>query len=1097
MKQLSLSIASLLTFFFAVTVTGFSQNLCPNPGMEQGKEGKPVGWTAEGADTNWEATRPHSGERALKVARPEPTRNSQWTSDAIPVTPGSYHVSGWLKGSRVLSPDPSYGVKLNLFEYDTNGRELGKSEVISSSGIPVAQNSVGYNLLRFDWTYVENVVELKPATASVKLVFSINGVFGNPPVGDGAWLDDVRFEKATKEQIDAAAQGKGGDLRHDVSVLRMLDGKPVEFRAAPFSGVFKLDEPIELVVRAPEERPDTTLTWSVYDGWNVKLATGETPLKRDGYHLKLSPEVARPFVLLTIKCVLSSQGNPWAQRVVSVVVIPDLTSKTEHPFAAQAPDTSRFPLVRYLGVTMIREQWGRIFPEMARLGTLYPTQQDTSLTPDKVAGQVDHVMKTKLGQSLSYLEYGNEVGCFTEESRQWYLPLWKEFAKAMHEKAPGMKRVFGSLNVDTGFEALLKSGAFDEAEAVDFHYLSTDFLKSARRALDEKYGVGKKEILMTEVGIFGSQYSQDDYPSHLFREYASLWNAGVDKLMWCHFGGWGASNLKQELLTNGEEEGATFVRSYTSMPRFKLAAHALMVDRFNGLKPDGDIPLWNSGHAWIFSNGTKHAAVVNGDRSRAAAPAALSFDTPVSIEVTDIYGHVVTLAPSKSHVLRLSALPVIVSWVGPKMTISTTAKPSLEFSPGELSLLPGVASAVKLVASEAGEVALRLPIDWKCSPATAQSVPGQEIVFHVTAAPGMPNKSIRLYAELLSPSHQTLAVTWAQASLRPPIEVTLKSRSAIDSRGAAIVASIQNSSERPVSSQVQITTTATKLDHPFHEEKPVDVAAGETVEVEFPLESSGIDTQRDSPYPATAKLVTDGRAVAGVDTGLTFIGIRRVADDWKVDGDLAKYRDIQPIVLERLEHFHYREDAALWKGAEDFSGKIHMAYNKEGLILAIDVTDDLHYSAPEGFGRWIWRCDSVEMVVATFDPRTAQITGTYKVTGGINAKGLDIASCVVGASAAKELSGVLTEKIPCFGKLTDKGYVVEYLIPWKYIGNPPHEPSDVLRVGFCLNDYDLKDGKLIPHGLQSEGLRSSMCWGGMLFDPTMGAKTLPPLVFMP
>ncbi|MEI8195487.1 MAG: hypothetical protein WCI73_06225, partial [Phycisphaerae bacterium] len=169
-------------------LSGYAQNLCPNPGFELGKDNQPEGWTPQGAHATWEESRSHAGRHSLKVARLDPGDNSQWISVPIPVTPGQYQLSAWLRASRVQSPDYSYGLKLYVTEYDAAGKQLRRQEGVSSGKIPVEANVVGYNFLRFDWTYVENVIAVGPAATSVKLTFVIDGVYGNPPIGDGAWL---------------------------------------------------------------------------------------------------------------------------------------------------------------------------------------------------------------------------------------------------------------------------------------------------------------------------------------------------------------------------------------------------------------------------------------------------------------------------------------------------------------------------------------------------------------------------------------------------------------------------------------------------------------------------------------------------------------------------------------------------------------------------------------------------------------------------------------------------------------------------------------------------------------------------------------------
>ncbi|MEI8196157.1 MAG: hypothetical protein WCI73_09640, partial [Phycisphaerae bacterium] len=482
------------------------------------------------------------------------------------------------------------------------------------------------------------------------------------------------------------------------------------------------------------------------------------------------------------------------------------------------------------------------------------------------------------------------------------------------------------------------------------------------------------------------------------------------------------------------------------------------------------------------------------------AQAALTFDQPVALEVVDMYGRAIVLAPRQRHVLRLSAYPILVSWQGPKMNAAPVNQSDLAFGSEDLTLAPAVPTTVKLHAAEAGEVRLRLSVDWQCQPAAATVAAGQDAVFQITAPAGSQRDHVRIYADLRDAAQQVRATTWTEATFRPVTEIQLRAQPANHPAGPAIIATVRNNAATPLSGILHLTHMATRQEQPVNAERLVTIPAGQVVETIFPVDPAGLEAQRDSAYPCSAWLETPTQAPVSVEAGLSFIGIARVPDDWKIDGDFSKYSTGEAFKLDRPECFHFRRDARDWKGPADLSGRIHLRYNNRGLILAVQVTDDSHYSDPNGVGSWIWLCDSFEFGTAIYDSKSARLTDLYKIVGGINEHGLEINSYAMRSSDPEGRGGnggVLTKKIPCTGKLTPQGYEIECLIPWEILGNPAHAPGDTLRTGFALNDYDMKGGKRVIHGEMSEGFRSSMAWGGMLFEPTMGSQHLPALVFAP
>ncbi|MFO7946190.1 MAG: hypothetical protein R6V19_05215, partial [Armatimonadota bacterium] len=66
-----------------------------------------------------------------------------------------------------------------------------------------------------------------------------------------------------------------------------------------------------------------------------------------------------------------------------------------------------------------------------------------------------------------------------------------------------------------------------------------------------------------------------------------------------------------------------------------------------------------------------------------------------------------------------------------------------------------------------------------------------------------------------------------------------------------------------------------------------------------------------------------------------------------VDGQLDDWVEVPgKMVLRDPAHASYKPEA--WDGPEDLSGTVRMAWRREGLFLAVEVTDDVHSQPNRG-----------------------------------------------------------------------------------------------------------------------------------------------------
>ncbi|MFZ2656690.1 MAG: hypothetical protein WAX69_17280 [Victivallales bacterium] len=1075
----------ILGIMIGLSPCAFSQGAAPtnamviNPGMEEGTGDAPVGWTLKGKRGKWDATRAHAGKRSLMVSRPETTENARWISAPIMVKPGTYRLSAWLRGDRVRSPDYSYGVKLYVIEMAADGKELVTSEGLGSNDIHVQENVVGYNKLRFDWTYCEKTLTFGKDTASVLLSFGINGSFG-PTVGEGAWLDDVRLAPVS---ADTVAERPEIVLRRDIVVNRIFNGNEVDFRKAPpLHGVFRPGEAVELVIHAPEKREDTILRWAIRDGWNILLAEGTQKLTDEGARIAIGTEVASPFRWLAVEARLDDASGTWARRVVNVAVIPDLSVKTDHPFQGCGPWEPLFPLGKYLGMTVYRHDYAKPSPGITLFGLTHLPRL-TQISPEQLR---ERIRKDSNGLSRTYWQLGNEVPMRTKTERELYRPLWTAFVDELKQVVPDARPVFGSLNVWDGATDVVAEGLFDDSAVIDLHYLSADQIRALRLMLDKKYGAGKKKIFMTEIGIggMGTPCADQVIVGDVFKEYAAKWCAGADVLMWCNFGGHN-SKIDKELKDEMEKEGGAFVYDSSWTPHGKLVAHAIMVDRLNGMKPVESKKLWISGNAWLFNAGDRWAAVLQGEQQAERSPLALKFAEPVSLSLVDSYGRTTTLAASTVHTLALSKIPVLVSWRGPVAILEPGAQAALCFTEETLNAPAGGRITVDLTAQKAGEIRLGLPKKWSCEPDVRRVEPGGKATFTV----GMPQEEtapeIRLYAELADKG-EVSTETWITVKRVPELQVSLSAVPVGSENGPAVKARVHNFGNSRFEGRILIRSEGTRHTQPLEAEFPLKVEAGRDAEAVMALDAAEIDLNREWGYRSGARLYAkDGHLKEEIKTTLLFRSIRRLPDDWKIDAEFDKYADQQPVQVATVENFF--DNANLWKGSAEYSVQINLGYNERGLVVGYDIVNLQPFMDPDWTGNWIWKNDSYELAVARHDPVDGRLLGMVKITVAYSAKGLEVLRARIDPLHGYD-GAVITDQVISAGKVSGGRTMIEMLVPWEVMGNPPHGSGIVLPVGFCGN-------KNVGDGAKShQRTRVMMSWGGMLFEPSLGGGKFAPLV---
>ncbi len=259
------------------------------------------------------------------------------------------------------------------------------------------------------------------------------------------------------------------------------------------------------------------------------------------------------------------------------------------------------------------------------------------------------------------------------------------------------------------------------------------------------------------------------------------------------------------------------------------------------------------------------------------------------------------------------------------------------------------------------------------------------------------------------------------------------------------------------------------------------VAAGPKGSFKSVFEITAPTGTADGPCEISAVLAEKGTATvktAGIMVK-TPVSIRKVAKVPVIDGDLAKWRDSSPLMMDRRDQVKvglvdpnlliiqpYLKHEDTWKGPKDCSGEIRLGWDEKNLYIAAKVTDNdvMHNKLFFATG------DCLELFIDL--GAIAHGPGTVSGMGQIlqcwfipPVAGSPQPECGVFQGCAK-LVGVQVAS-----KRTADGYTLEIALPWSNVAGFAPAPGAVLCADLAINDADkdYKDGK---------ELKSKIVWHG-------------------
>ncbi|MEN6644582.1 MAG: PQQ-binding-like beta-propeller repeat protein [Armatimonadia bacterium] len=164
-----------------------AQNLCPNPGLEDGTGDKPTGWVMEGGTSGlWATDQAHSGTHSLKIMGKSGATIS-WISPMIPVDPSrQLIVTVWAKLDQVTGANGAY---ITLYHTNEKGERIGQSGGLGLGG-------VGTDVATTDWRQYLFISQLTPEVKGVRVNVRLYGATGT------AWFDDINVQVHDTRPLD-------------------------------------------------------------------------------------------------------------------------------------------------------------------------------------------------------------------------------------------------------------------------------------------------------------------------------------------------------------------------------------------------------------------------------------------------------------------------------------------------------------------------------------------------------------------------------------------------------------------------------------------------------------------------------------------------------------------------------------------------------------------------------------------------------------------------------------------------------------------------------------------------------------------------------
>jgi len=239
-------------------------------------------------------------------------------------------------------------------------------------------------------------------------------------------------------------------------------------------------------------------------------------------------------------------------------------------------------------------------------------------------------------------------------------------------------------------------------------------------------------------------------------------------------------------------------------------------------------------------------------------------------------------------------------------------------------------------------------------------------------------------------------------------------------------------------------------------------------------------------YPAMVTMTTQAGYTVTTKASVNFMAAEKMPSAIKVDGDLAEWEKISPILLEGLPMVNRNPEQ--YRGNDDLRAAVRFAWDSQALYVAAEVTDDVYFQDQAGFTTWMGDCVQLNI---DLDPRKDdRKTGNDLADKGnrhrmseinftLTAKGPEAYRTVSFDDQKFPIALLKAGELPLVVRHDGNRLIYEAAIPWKTLGGEG-PPKDGL-IGFAMSINDRDDVKQVdPTALSVFQLKDTRKFGLMV-----------------
>lgn len=958
-------------------------------------------WAAiDGATLTGDAAR--TGQLGARIQRADDRTKPRVRSALIPVQPGRWLVSAWIRTGMPPSADPNYSAVLDVQWLDAAGDDLGSGRAAAVNGHTHA------------WVYRCAALNAPAGATQARLTFFFN--WSSTGTAD---VDDVAMTPATDEATDSPPVS----LTLSAAERLFDPGAPLAVRA---------------YVRLSEGPPRMVpLSMEVTDSRGRPITRGATTCEarsdRDT-QVTISAEQADAPIREHLVARVSAGGQPAQSFGLLVVPRPtDFSLDETSPFAFLEGHPY---LQRRLGARWQRPNfnWNEREMELAkRYGVNYVgmiNEANRALAGDmplEEYGQYVFESVSKFRHLVKYWQLGNEPNLYQPGIPERWAEVLRVGCEAAKRADPDCQVMWGGitgLNVDPEMvDKLLAAGGGKYTDIIDVHLYvpipEMDRLLSKVRADMARHGVDKPIVITEVTAALGTVLPERVKASHVYKRYGVAEAHGVLASWW----------FVLHWVNTGEFRYCSLIDPGTGEPHEGAAAYARLTEAIEDAQflkrhdaGEGNWVLeWERGDRRVFLAWAEG----EGATGSVSLPCGQGDGT-----VVDVAGHEWPVRAAGNFGINLRDEPLLLDLPAPRSPGGI--RPARDFSPVELRLPRGAASAAT-IPGVSGTPNLDAPAGIEASfdadTIKVRALPDAELGTHWLV--------LRETDGPRDAGFYRLAAT-----ITPPLQVELTPLPAVDGP-AAVNVSVANLGPEPVSGSIELISPVSdglrrdEIAIPFQALGP-----GETGTVTAEL------TGRPDPlarYPFQVSAIAESGVRESLEQTLVFTPAPQARQAVSVDGDLFDWPELFPVLVgANTGEISHPSDGAP-AGPGDISARAALQWDESALYLAVEVTDDQHANTQDAGA--IWDGDGLQFGFAPWP--YAPGSEYYEWGVALTEAGLKRWSWRAVAPAP---TGNID--FPCATKRWEGRTLYEMAIPWTML--PPMSPRAGMTFGFGLlvNEMD-------------------------------------------